>query len=176
MTPMEAVYHQAQFSVDPRTKIGCVIVDRDRRRWLAFNKFPSDKMWTKENLDRLATDRDFKRRAVEHAERFAVRYALEAGESLVGSTAFINEIPCVDCTRALITAGVKKIITHRWWFEHCKIFGPSPFDKYYAYLELTKLAGVKTAIIDDNIQIQARRDDHNFMPNKAWMRQNAQCI
>jgi dCMP deaminase len=49
---------------------------------------------------------------VEHAERNAIYNAAREGITLKGSTAYLNwePVPCSDCTRALIQAGVVEVV------------------------------------------------------------------
>ena len=45
----------------------------------------------------------------EHAERNAIYNAARNGIKLLGSTAYINVHPCIDCARALVQAGVVEV-------------------------------------------------------------------
>lgn len=46
----------------------------------------------------------------EHAERNAVYNAARVGVSTMGATAYLTGLPCMDCGRALIQAGIARIV------------------------------------------------------------------
>ena len=45
-----------------------------------------------------------------HAEILAIIRSVSQGKSLAGSTIFITSFPCLICIRAIIVAGIKKIV------------------------------------------------------------------
>lgn len=124
-------------SKDPSTKLGVVLVTpRQDLVSVGWNGFPRDVR--EEALERVDVTglhdvvqtfadgallkgvldperwekRPEKYRWVEHAERNAVFNAARLGRSTMGTIAYINAdpTPCSDCTRALIQAGVFKIV------------------------------------------------------------------
>lgn len=46
----------------------------------------------------------------EHAERNAIFNAARVGISTMGATAYLTGLPCMDCGRALIQAGIARIV------------------------------------------------------------------
>ena len=44
-----------------------------------------------------------------HAEINALLYCAKEGISVKNSTAYVTHFPCLNCTKALIQAGIKKI-------------------------------------------------------------------
>ena len=44
-----------------------------------------------------------------HAEMNALIYCAKEGISVKGCTAYVTHFPCLNCTKALIQAGIKKI-------------------------------------------------------------------
>jgi dCMP deaminase len=61
----------------------------------------------------------------EHAERNAIYAAARVGYPTKGCTMVVTHPPCMDCARALVQSGIKKVIwragddafNQRWW-EH----------------------------------------------------------
>jgi dCMP deaminase len=50
---------------------------------------------------------------IEHAERNAIFNALNNGVSLQGSICITTLVPCIDCTKAIISSGISKIYTFK---------------------------------------------------------------
>jgi len=91
-------------SKDPKTQVGCVIVDSKTLKILSigYNGFPpgisnSMKNWSDEEKNDL----------VAHAEQNAV--LLKGGASLENAIAFVTLFPCEDCAKMLIQAGVRRV-------------------------------------------------------------------
>lgn len=95
----------AQWSKDPSTKVGCVIVD-DMKRIVStgFNGLASGVEDTIERLE----NRDIKYKMVVHAERNAI---IDAKRNLSGMTAYVWPImPCSECAAMIIQAGIGTVI------------------------------------------------------------------
>ena len=104
---IELAKHISQWSKDPSTKVGCVVVGEDREiRSTGFNGFPRG---IKDDEDRLS-DRSKKYPLICHAEENAIMHAARVGVSLKGNTAYVTWPPCSRCTRSLIQAGVSEVI------------------------------------------------------------------
>ena len=98
----------AQESPDSK-KVGCVITTPEGEVLVsACNDFVHGAAQTPERLQRPT-----KYVWIEHAERNAIYKAAAAGIPLDGTTMYINWWPCVDCCRAIIQSGVKKIVSSR---------------------------------------------------------------
>ncbi|CAF0774112.1 unnamed protein product [Adineta steineri] len=109
---MLKVYLTAQKSKDPRTKIGAVLV-RDRRDLTSgFNGIPEG---VKDLPSRF--ERPIKYSYFEHAERNAIFTAARHGIRTEGATLYVQEMPCVDCARAIIQSGIKKIYVHEQFYK-----------------------------------------------------------
>ena len=93
-------------SKDPSTKVGCVVVD-DEKRILAtgYNGFPRQ---MRDNMERYF-DRNFKLQHVVHAEANAICQAASSGVSFKNSTIFITLQPCIECSKLIIQSGIKEI-------------------------------------------------------------------
>ena len=101
---MSVAYVTSLRSKDPNTKVGSVIVDDEYRilstGYNGFTKgmFDTEKMWEK----------PIKYTYVVHSEINAI---LNSRTSVAGNRIFTTKFPCVDCTKAIIQAGLKEVIT-----------------------------------------------------------------
>jgi dCMP deaminase len=99
--------HIAGWSKHRTTKVGCVVVDDERRiRATGFNGFPRG---VTDLPDRLG-DRPTKLLLSVHAEANAVATAARAGVSLAGSTAYVTHPPCAACAALLTQAGIRRVV------------------------------------------------------------------
>jgi len=104
---IDLAIHISEWSKDPSTKVGCVIVGEDREiRSTGFNGFPRGINDTSERLE----DRNQKYPMICHAEENAIMHAARIGVSLKGTTAYVTWPPCSRCSRSLIQAGVSEVI------------------------------------------------------------------
>jgi dCMP deaminase len=98
--------HIAQWSKDPSTKVGCVVVGPDREiRSTGFNGFPRGIQDSAERLQ----DRERKYPLVCHAEENAIMHAARIGVALKGCVAYVTWPPCTRCARSLVQAGISEI-------------------------------------------------------------------
>ena len=99
--------HISEWSKDPSTKVGCVVVGPDRElRSTGFNGLPRG---IEDNEERL-NNREIKYPLICHAEENAIMHAALIGISLKGCTAYVTWPPCTRCARSLIQAGVSTIV------------------------------------------------------------------
>ena len=99
--------HISDWSKDPSTKVGCVVVGVDREiRSTGFNGFPRG---IDDSFERL-NDRNQKYPMICHAEENAIMHAARIGLSLKGAIAYVTWPPCSRCARSLIQAGVKEVV------------------------------------------------------------------
>ena len=104
---VELAMHIANWSKDPSTKVGCVVVGEDREiRSTGFNGFPRG---IADDAARLE-DREQKYPLICHAEENAIMHAARIGLSLKGCTAYVTWPPCTRCARSLIQAGVVEVV------------------------------------------------------------------
>ena len=98
--------HISEWSKDPSTKVGCVVVGPDREiRSTGFNGLPRG---IEDNDERL-NNREIKYPLICHAEENAIMHAARIGISLKDYAAYVTWPPCW-CARSLIQAGVSTII------------------------------------------------------------------
>ena len=97
----------ADWSKDPSTKVGAVIVDdKGRIVSLGFNGFPQ-KISDNDRLN----DRDKKYNVIVHAEANAVLFA---SRDLSGCTIYTYPFqPCSSCSGLIIQSGIKRVVTVR---------------------------------------------------------------
>lgn len=113
-------------SKDIRTQIGAVIVGSDKQIVsTGYNSFPRNIV--DNNQDRQV--RPEKYFWMEHAERNAIYNAALNGVSTKGTSIYLTcGIPCSDCARGIINAGIKKVYckqedttkNREHWDEHAK--------------------------------------------------------
>lgn len=110
---LEKAYEQASnFSDDPRTQNGAILVKGNNIIGVGVNKFPTNVQKTAERLERPK-----KYQFMEHAERNAIYDAARYGFSVIDSTLYCPWYCCADCARALVQAGVKRVVGHKQVFE-----------------------------------------------------------
>jgi len=99
--------HISNWSKDPSTKVGCVVVGPDREiRSTGFNGLPRG---IEDNDERL-NNREIKYPMICHAEENAIMHAARIGISLKDCTAYVTWPPCTRCARSLIQAGIITVI------------------------------------------------------------------
>jgi dCMP deaminase len=112
---MNMVYLVAMKSKDKSTHIGAVIVGPDREiRSTGYNSFVRG---INDNVPE-RQDRPEKYFWFEHAERNAIYNAARIGVSTKDCTMYTNGIPCMDCARAIIQAGIKTVIVDKQWDDN----------------------------------------------------------
>ena len=104
---IDLALHISEWSKDPSTKVGCVVVGEDREiRSTGFNGFPRG---IEDSMERLE-DRELKYPLICHAEENAIMHAARIGISLKDCTAYVTWPPCTRCARSLIQAGVTEVV------------------------------------------------------------------
>ena len=113
-------------SKDNNTKIGAVIVREDHTVVsMGYNSFPRGIDDTRPERQ----ERPEKYFWFEHAERNAIYNAARIGVPTDGTIMYLTcGIPCADCARAIINAGIKEIVIRSdgigakgpQWEEHAK--------------------------------------------------------
>lgn len=94
-------------SKDPSTKIGALIVGPDKEiRSTGYNSFPRG---LDDNVQE-RMERPEKYYWIEHAERNAIYNAARCGTALKGCAVYVNSVPCIDCARAIVQAGIAELV------------------------------------------------------------------
>jgi dCMP deaminase len=114
---MDLAEHVAEWSKDPSTKVGAVIVNEKRQVLsMGYNGFPRSVYDCKERYN----DRSTKLKFVAHAERNALDNTYTDVE---GATLYSTLYPCSDCAKGIIQRGIKRVVTSKAWYENqAKIF------------------------------------------------------
>lgn len=113
---LKAAYINAsKLSSDPSTTNGSVILVDDEaiERIDAANYFPSGILETEARWQR-----PLKYEYVEHAERNAIYAAALHGVSLQDSEMYCTWYACVDCARAIIQSGIKRVVGHAAMYDN----------------------------------------------------------
>lgn len=105
-----AYQYGSEHATDPSTQNGCVLVRPDIQEVVSYgaNHFPegvesSDARW----------ERPLKYAYVEHAERNAIYSAARRGIKTKGLHMYCYWAACADCARAIIQAGITRLVTHK---------------------------------------------------------------
>ena len=94
-------------SKDPNTQIGCVIAGPAREiRSTGYNSFPRG---IRDDIPERFV-RPAKYLWIEHAERNAICNAARCGTALEGCTLYVEIMPCMDCARAIVQAGIREVV------------------------------------------------------------------
>jgi len=98
----------ARRSKDPRTQVGaCIVNESDRIVAIGYNGMPSGCSDAEFPWAADGDDLDCKYLYVVHAELNAI---LNATTPLTGCTVFTTLFPCNECCKAIIQAGIKKVV------------------------------------------------------------------
>ena len=128
----------ASRSKDPNTQIGCVIAGPAHEiRSTGYNSFPRGiRDDVPERLERPA-----KYLWIEHAERNAICNAARAGTPLEGCTIYVEIMPCMDCARAIVQAGIKQVVVSG---ERMSQYSSEYYNQHFGLVEvLFREAGIK---------------------------------
>jgi len=101
---MALAEHVAEWSKDPSTKVGAVIMRGDRTvASMGYNGFPRGVM---DQIDRYA-NREVKYTMVVHAEANAI---VAAAGSVSGMTIYCTLFPCCECAKLIIQSGLREVV------------------------------------------------------------------
>lgn len=104
---MEITDLVASRSTCDRAFVGCVIVNDDNR---IVSSGYNGSISSMPHCDQIGhTMRDGHCIATIHAEINALIYCAKEGISVKNCTAYVTHFPCLNCTKALIQAGIKQI-------------------------------------------------------------------
>lgn len=105
---MEITELVASRSTCDRAFVGCVLVNGDKR---IISTGYNGSIGGNPHCSEIGhTMRDGHCIATIHAEMNALLYCAKEGISVKGATCYVTHFPCLNCTKALIQAGIKKII------------------------------------------------------------------
>lgn len=135
-------------SKDRSTQVGAVIVGEGHTVLsMGYNGFPRG---VNDNVE-ARHERPLKYLVVEHAERNAIYAAAKNGIKLDGATMYVScgGVPCADCCRAIMQAGIICVIVMDRKFE-----GKGPWDESCAIgKEMLIEAGIKIVTLDSDYEV-----------------------
>ena len=134
-------------SKDPTTQIGCIIVGPAHEiRSTGYNSFPRGiNDYVSQRLGRPEKYLWF-----EHAERNAIYNAARAGTPLQGCTIYVEVIPCMDCARAIVQAGIVRVVVDA---DRMRQYSSKRYDSEFKKVKvLFKEAGIKMEVISVDIR------------------------
>jgi len=151
---MTMVYLVAMRSKDDSTHIGAVVVDpKNRVVSLGYNSFPRG---IRDDVPE-RQERPEKYFWFEHGERNAI---YNARRDLEGCKMYTNGIPCMDCSRAVVQAGLVHVTVDKRWHD-------TNYNQWKEHAEraliLFKEAGITVSYWDGKLlDIVGRRDGQKF--------------
>ena len=105
---MRKAYLATSKSKDPSSKVGAVLVTDGNDFCSGFNGFPRGIADTRERL----YNRETKYKYIIHAEQNAIINAARLGRPTLGAVMYTIGMPCTECAKAIIQAGIKEIVLH----------------------------------------------------------------
>jgi dCMP deaminase len=113
----------AKFSKDQSTQVGAVIIGPTQEvRSMGYNGAPRG---CSADEDGRGEQRPEKYFWFSHAELNAITNAARVGTPLAGSTIVVTHFPCMDCARAIVQAGIVRVVVREpeqafcdRWEEH----------------------------------------------------------
>ena len=120
---MEIAYAVSKLSKDESTQVGAIVLGgANEIRSLGYNGAPRG---CTADEDERGTTRPEKYFWFSHAELNAITNAARVGTPLAGSSLLVTHPPCMDCARAIVQAGITRVVTVRppadfveRWREH----------------------------------------------------------
>jgi len=142
---MSMAYLVAMKSKDESTHIGAVVVGPNNEiKTTGYNSFVRG---LNDNI-KARQEKPEKYYWFEHAERNAIYNATLIGTSLKGCKIYTNGIPCMDCARGIIQAGITEVIIDKKWDEK----NPDIWKKHAERsIAMFKEVGVKIRLWDGKV-------------------------
>ena len=134
---MDMAHLVATWSKDPSSKVGAVIVDKNRR--IISTGYNGLAIGVEDSIERL-TNRDIKYKIILHAEENAIMFAKR---DLSGCSLYVTTLPpCAHCASLIIQSGIKTVYA-------CKSDIPDRWkDSYDLTTAMFNEAGVKLVFLD----------------------------
>lgn len=143
----KALVYASKTSDDPRTQNGALLVaSNGTASVLGSNQFPPFVQVKPERLDPAV-----KLTYMEHAERSAIYAAACVGMVTIGSTLYCPWFACADCARAIICAGVVRVVG----LQKPRLLTPERWQATIATADgLLKEAGIQTELLDVEVGVE----------------------
>lgn len=147
---MMLVYCVSARSVDPRTKVGAVVVGPDKGwRSSGYNSLPCH---VEELPERLEAPEKYK--WIVHAEQNAIAFASRAGTCLNGCLIYTNGTPCTKCAQSIIDSGIAEVIVHGAWENRCRQTSGYWVDDLKTSRVMLREAGVSFRVYDGPVRTE----------------------
>lgn len=168
---LAAYTHAQTHSSDPSTQLGSVLfASRGDKTFsvLGVNAPTRGMKPTEEQLQ----NRDVKLLLTEHAERSAIYAAAAAGLSTRGANFFVPWYACAECARAVVSAGIGRIIGHLPMFQNT----PDRWQNSIRIgMQILHAGGVETCLYDgpvgtgDDTGVSIRFNGVAFHPGRSGL-------
>jgi len=143
----KACAYATAHSDDKDTQNGAVLVSSSREVFAA-NMVPGRVQVTDERVSR-----PLKYQFIEHAERTSILRAALNGVQTDGATVYCPWYACIDCARAIIVSGIKRVVG----LKRLRDLTPERWMESIATADLLlKEAGVETELIDETLGVTIR--------------------
>lgn len=143
-----AYRHAVEFSDDPDTQNGAILVSRGGIIVRGANRFPN-----RVRRDDARLVRPAKYAWIEHAERDVIFAAASLGVTTEDATLYCPWFACPDCARAIIQSGISEVVGHD------RPFSLTP-DRWIEPIETARQmlseAGVRQTIIPGDTGVPVR--------------------
>lgn len=96
------------YSQDPSTQLGAILLPIGNYGLYGANRFPPNITPTGIHIQR-----PNKYQYIEHAERNVIFAAARGGVITQGATLYCPWFACPDCARAIVLAGIKRVVGHK---------------------------------------------------------------
>lgn len=125
----QEVYDQARLSLDPTTQVGALLINSDYKILVQACNAPPPSLTLPTCMNRQDRKKIF-----EHAERGVIYGAANKGISTKGLILITNWHPCMECSRAIVFSGIKKVVAHYQMMQHTPLECIEKFEKSRALL------------------------------------------
>lgn len=132
-------------SQDPHTQNGALLRAYSGEIVVAANRLPPEVVVSEARLERPA-----KYQFVEHAERGVIFAAAKAGIATNRGTLYCPWFACADCARAIIIAGIVRVVGHTVPRAHAN---GRWAESIAAADEMLREAGVKIELLDEHLGV-----------------------
>lgn len=136
---LDLAEHIAQWSKDPSTKVGAVLVSPDRIHVVhGYNGFPRGVLDT----EAMYENKEAKYKRVVHAELNAI---LNSPIRPSGWTIYVSPLPpCTECTKAIIQSGITEVV---WCLAEGSEVSNKWLDEWEIALGMLQQRGVKVRMV-----------------------------
>lgn len=100
---MRLAKHVAEWSKDPSTQVGAVIVGRPGEVSLGYNGFPRGIRDMPERL----VNKELKYKFTQHAERNVLD---NTRFDTHGATLYVTMYPCSECSKSIVSRGIRRLV------------------------------------------------------------------